>query len=82
LTCHEDQVVVRTPTNIRRSRAAVSPSEIKESFANLARELDGVPPMNVFHYDKANFRNNPGASQCLFKKGIQYPEQAWFSTFA
>jgi hypothetical protein len=79
---HADQVVVRTPTNIRRSRAAVSPSEIREYFANLAREVEGVPPMNVFNYDETNFRDDPGASQCLFKKGVRYPEQAWFSTFA
>jgi hypothetical protein len=82
LTRHADQVVVKTPTNIRRSRAAISPSEIKEYFANLAREVEGVPPMNVFNYDKTNFRDDPGSSQCLFKKGVQYPEQAWFSTFA
>jgi transposase-like protein len=79
---HADQVVVRTPTNIRRSRAAVSPAEIRQYFANLAREVEGVPPMNVFNYDETNFRDDPGASQCIFKKGVRYPEQAWFSTFA
>ncbi len=56
---HADQVVVRTPTNIRRSRAAVSPAEIRQYFANLAREVEGVPPMNVFNYDETNFRDDP-----------------------
>jgi hypothetical protein len=79
---HADQVVVRTPTNIRRSRVAVSPAEIRQYFANLAQEVEGVPASNIFNYDETNFRDDPGASQCIFKKGVRYPEQAWFFTFA
>ncbi len=48
----------------------------------LGQRVEGVPLMNVFNYDKTNFRDDPGSSQCLFKKGVQYPEHAWFSTFA
>jgi hypothetical protein len=79
---HKDHVVVRTATNIRRSRAAVSPDEIRQYFANLQRELEGVPRRNIFNYDETNFRDDPGASQCLFKKGVRYPEQEWFCTHA
>jgi hypothetical protein len=82
LNRHKDQVVVRTATNIRRSRAAVSPDEIRQYFANLQRELEGVPARNIFNYDETNFQDDPGASQCLFKKGVRYPEQEWLSTLA
>jgi hypothetical protein len=78
---HAEHVVVRTPTNIRRSRAAVSPSDIRQYFANLEREVAGVPPSHIFNYDETNFRDDPGASQCIFKKGVRYPEQEWLSTF-
>jgi hypothetical protein len=72
---HKDKVVIRTPNNIRRSRAAVSPDDIREYFANLKREIEGVPPSNIFNYDETCMRDDPGAKQCLFKKGVRYPEQ-------
>jgi hypothetical protein len=72
---HKEQVVVRIPSNIRRSRAAVSPDQVREYFANLAREVEGVPPTHIFNYDETCMRDDPGAQQCLFRKGVRYPEQ-------
>ena len=72
---HKDRVVIRTPTNIRRSRAAVSPDDVRKYFDNLEREIAGVPPRNLFNCDESCMRDDPGAEQCLFKKGVRYPEQ-------
>lgn len=72
---HKAQLVTRVPTNIRRSRAEVSPAQIRDYFANLEREVEGVFPSHIFNYDETNLRDDPGAEQCLFKKGIRYPEQ-------
>jgi hypothetical protein len=31
--------------------------------------MEGVPPENLFYYDKAYLRDDPGTSKCIFKKG-------------
>ena len=72
---HRDKVVIRRPTNIKRSRAAVSPADLNAYFKNLEKEIAGVPASNVFNYDETNLRDDPGAHQCIFRKGVRYPEQ-------
>jgi hypothetical protein len=72
---HKDRVVIRRATNIRRSRAAVSPDEIRAYFHNLKRELEGVPASHIFNCDETNLRDDPGCVYACFKKGVKYPEQ-------
>jgi hypothetical protein len=73
---HKDKVVIKKPTNIRRSRAAVSPNDIRAYFANLERELEGVPASHIFNCDESCMRDDPSAKAAFFKKGVRYPEQA------
>lgn len=72
---HADKIVLRRASNIRRSRAAVSPAVMRAFFANLAKELDGVPPTHIFNCDETNLADNPSMERCLFAKGVKYPEQ-------
>jgi hypothetical protein len=46
------RVKIRKPRNIKRSRAAVSPSIISAFYARLGRNLDGLPPSHIFNYDE------------------------------
>jgi hypothetical protein len=71
---HSDRIVVRRASNIRRSRAAVSPDDIRAYFANLAVELEGIPPTHIFNCDETNLADNPSAEKCIFVKGVKYPE--------
>lgn len=75
LNRYKGQVVIRKATNIRRSRAAVSPQQIMEYFANLEREIRGVPPSHIFNCDESCMRDEPSATYAVFRKGVRYPEQ-------
>lgn len=72
---HKDHIVIRKARNIRRSRAAVSPDEIRAYFENLAVELEGIPPTHIFNCDETNLADNPSEELCIFAKGVKYPEQ-------
>jgi hypothetical protein len=67
----ENQVGIRKATNIRRSRAAVSSEQIKEYFANLACEIEGVPARDIFNCDKTCSRDDPTAVYAVFRKGVR-----------
>jgi hypothetical protein len=73
---HKDRVTIKKPSNIRRSRAAVSPDDIREYHANLTRELEGISPSNIFNCDESCLQDDPSAHKCIFPKGVRYPEQA------
>jgi len=78
---HSDKIVIRRASNIRRSRAAVSPDNIRQYFANLAVELEGIPPTHIFNCDETNLADNPSAERCIFAKGVKYPEQGGVFTY-
>jgi hypothetical protein len=69
------RVRVRKPTNIKRSRAKVSPEEVRAFFANIKPNLEGVPSKNIFNYDETCFRDDPGAEDAFFGGGCKYFEQ-------
>lgn len=72
---HKNKVVVKKAQNIRRSRAAVSPADIREYFGNLEKEVKDVPPTHIFNCDESCMRDDPSAHLCVFMKGVKYPEQ-------
>jgi hypothetical protein len=51
---------VKKPTNIKRSRAQVSPQIIRKFFTHLAPNIQGVPATHFFNYDETNLRDDPG----------------------
>ena len=68
-------VTKRFCENIKRSRAAVSPTIVKEYFDNLQRSLGGVPPGNVLNWDETNFTDDPKSHKVLVRRGCRHPEQ-------
>lgn len=66
---------MRKPTNIKRSRAKVSPSDLRKFFAHLAPNLEGIPATHLFNYDESNLRDDPGAEEAFFGGGCKYFEQ-------
>jgi transposase-like protein len=54
------KVKVKKPTNIKRSRAMVSPAILKKFFHHLAPNIEGVPATHIFNYDETNLRDDPG----------------------
>jgi transposase len=54
------RVKVKKPTNIKRSRAAVSPQTIRNFFEHLGPNVEGVPGTHFFNFDETNLRDDPG----------------------
>jgi transposase-like protein len=60
------RVVVKKPTNIKRSRAQVSPSTIREFFTHLTPTMEGVLPAHFFNYDETNIKDDPGTYLSIY----------------
>jgi hypothetical protein len=65
----------RLVSNIKRKRAEVSASDIIKYFRNLERELENVPPENIWNYDESNLQDDPGRRKCVIRRGYKYPER-------
>jgi hypothetical protein len=68
-------VKVKKPSNIKRSRAKVSPDDIKGFFERLKPNVEGVPPTHIFNFDESPIKDDPGAEDAFFAKGQKYYEQ-------
>jgi hypothetical protein len=69
------ELSVRTANLIKRGRAALSHQEVNEFFDRVEKELEGVPPENIWNYDETNLTDDPGAKKAIFKRGVKYAEQ-------
>jgi hypothetical protein len=69
------RVKVRKPTNIRRSRAKVSPADVRAFFQRVAPNLEGISSYCLFNYDESPFRDDPGAEDAFFSVKTRHCEQ-------
>lgn len=72
---HRQVLVNRVARNISVSRAAVNHEIINNFFDHLEREVENVPPSNIWNYDETNLGDDPGATKVLIRRGTKYPEQ-------
>ncbi len=63
------------PTNIRRSRAKVSPAAVRSFFEKIQPNLEDVPPDCIFNYDESPFHDDPGAEAAFFALRTRNCEQ-------
>ena len=69
------EITVRFASNIKRKRAAVDVDTINEYFDHLSKELEGVPPSNIWNFDETNLTDDPGNKRIITKRGMRYPER-------
>jgi hypothetical protein len=69
------RVKVRKPKNIKRSRARVSPEEVRDFFQRMRPNLEGVSRHHIFNYDESPFCDDPGAEEAFCPGGTKYFEQ-------
>ncbi|XP_044750640.1 uncharacterized protein LOC123310976 [Coccinella septempunctata] len=72
---HRGVVGKRLASNIKKSRAEVSPDSIKKYFENLGKTIENVPAENIFNYDESNVSDDPGKKMCIYRRGTKYPER-------
>ena len=72
----------RFACNIKTKRAAISEETIRSYISNLEKEIDGVPPSNIFNYDETNLTDDPGNKRIITKRGVKYPERVMNSSKA
>lgn len=65
----------RFAENIKRNRAAIDETTVRNFIANLGEELENVPPTHIWNFDETNFTDNPGQAKVLVKRGCKYPEK-------
>lgn len=69
------QLTQRIAQNISHARAATDEEIVNNFFDNLERELEGLPPSNIWNFDETNLVDDPGQSKILTKRGTKYPER-------
>lgn len=47
---------------------------IEHFFNNLATEIEGVPPENIYNMDETGFHDYPGRNKLLFRNFSRHPE--------
>jgi len=68
---HKDKLAKRMCQNIKRNRAGVHPTQVKEYFKNLEEELEGAPIENIINYDETCLTDDPGQKKSPCKTGMQ-----------
>ena len=43
-----------------------------EYVEHLEKELEGIPPSNVWNFDETCLVNDPGRLKCIMKRGTHY----------
>jgi len=83
---HGDRITQRMCQNIKLSRDGVTPEVMEQYFANLKESLtvdgDFIPATHIFNYDETNVTDDPGVKQCIFRRGVKYPERVRNATKA
>lgn len=72
---HRHEVKIRRPTNIRRSRAQVSPDIVKAYHEKLSNTIRDIPPVHIFNYDETNLRDDPGSEAAFFHVNHRHCEK-------
>ncbi|XP_072400704.1 uncharacterized protein [Diabrotica undecimpunctata] len=68
------EISLRFAENIKRVRAGVDENILRSFFENLAVELGGVAPTNIWNCDETNLTVDPGKKKVIVKRGCKYPE--------
>jgi hypothetical protein len=73
-------VRIKKPTNIKRSRAKVSPEDVRQFFTRVGPNLEGIPATHIFNYDESYLKDDPGSEEAFFSVGQKYHERAMNSS--
>ena len=65
----------RLTSNIKTSRAQVSPEIIESYFYNLKATVKDVLPGNIINYDETNLTDDPGTQKVLGERGAKRVER-------
>ena len=65
----------RLTSNTKRARAAMDEKLLREYVKYLEKELEGIPPSNVWNFNETCLDNDPGRLKCIMKRGNHYPER-------
>ena len=72
---HKDYAKSLISSNIKHAGAAVDEKVLHEYVEHLEKELEGIPPSNIWNFDETCLVNDPGRLKCIMKRGTCYPER-------
>ena len=61
--------------NISRKRAVVNEEIVDKFFENYKKEVEGIPPQNIFNFDETGFHDIPSKGKLLFRRSCRHPEK-------
>ena len=70
-----NNMTLRTASNVTSARAKVSADTINSYFDELQKELEGIPPSNIFNYDETNLSDDPGSTKVVCRRGLRRVER-------
>lgn len=68
------QLTKRFADNIKKSRAGITKNDLRQYISFLSKELEGVPPTNIFNFDETNLVDDPGKKKVFARRGTKYLE--------
>lgn len=57
----------RVTKNLKRTRAAVDESALRSFITNLGKEIQDVPPTDIWNFGETNIKDNPEKRESLLK---------------
>ncbi len=67
---------MRKANLVKRSRAALSRTEVKNFFDHYNKTAANIPASDIINVDETNLREDPGANKkAVFQRGVKYTEQ-------
>ena len=66
-----NDMTLRKACNVSAARAKVNAESLNAYFDELAKELEGIPPSNIFNYDETNISDDPGAQVVVCRRGLR-----------
>ena len=67
-----NQLTCRMCQKIKRVRAQLKPSEVKDYFQRLTISLKGEPLKNIINYDETNLADDPGSKKLCLTMVFEY----------
>ena len=66
---NRNNLTQRIASNVKTSRAEISPEIINEYFNNLESSFNGIRPENFYNYDETNVTDDPGVVKVIVQRG-------------
>jgi len=77
---HQTALARRFSSNVKKVCSRVNSEVMAEYIEHLSKELEGIPPENIWNYDETNLTDDPSKKKVISRRGSKYVETICNST--